>query len=332
MTTRLRSILLFILLIQLIACTPRLQPLGNSNLTVTISQQRYTTTDGVNLPLKIWSPKHNQITAVIIAIHGFNDYSNFFNSTGQFLSQQNIISYAYDQRGFGNSPHKGYWAGVETYISDLQNFIAAIQKKHPDKPVFLLGSSMGGAIVISTITENGTPPVAGIILSAPAIWARTTMPWYQNLLLSCLAYSMPWLTLTGKGLKIKPSDNIDMLRALGKDPLVIKETRVDAIYGLVNLMDKALNRAELINTKTLLLYGENDEIIPKKPTYTFLNNLSQSKTSQHTIGFYEQGYHMLLRDLNAKIIWHDIHHWIHSDSTSLLSGAEKRAQQLLNSL
>ena len=35
------------------------------------------------------------------------------------------------------------------------------------------------------------------------------------------------------------SDNIEMLRALGADPLFIKATRVDAIAGLVELMDIA---------------------------------------------------------------------------------------------
>ncbi len=36
-----------------------------------------------------------------------------------------------------------------------------------------------------------------------------------------------------------PSDNIEMLRALGKDPLVIKRTRIDALKGLVDLMSNA---------------------------------------------------------------------------------------------
>ncbi len=61
---------------------------------------------------------------------------------------------------------------------------------------------------------------------------------------------MPGLTLTGRGLGIKPSDNIAMLRALSRDPLVIKETRVDTIYGLVNLMDAALAAAPRLARQT----------------------------------------------------------------------------------
>jgi len=156
------------------------------------------------------------------------------------------------------------------------------------------------------------------------------MPWYQNTLLWTLSHTMPWLTLTGSDLKIQASDNIEMLIALGQDPLVIKETRVESIYGLVNLMDRASSNANLISTNTLLLYGEKDEIIPKQPTYQFLNNLTDSKINNHIIAFYKNGYHMLLRDLQASVLWNDIDVWIDSFSTPLPSGADKRAQELLN--
>ena len=66
---------------------------------------------------------------------------------------------------------------------------------------------------------------------------------------------MPGLTLTGRGLKIKPSDNIEMLRALARDPLVIKATRVDTIYGLVDLMDAALASAPRLDAPMFVMYG-----------------------------------------------------------------------------
>lgn len=307
-----------------------IHPAGISTSTAKISTLAFTTQDGSQLPLKTWQPEKQAIKAVIIAIHGFNDYSNFFHQPGVYFSQHNIISYAYDQRGFGASPNPGLWAGIDTYIADLNTFIALVKTLHPDTPVFLLGESMGGAIVISTVTATSQPHIDGIILSAPAVWARATMPWYQNTLLWTLSHTMPWLTLTGKDLGIKPSDNIEMLRALGKDPLVIKETRVESIYGLVNLMDKALSSANKISANALLLYGEKDEIIPKQPTYEFLNNLRSDQEKQHTIAFYKNGYHMLLRDLQANVPLHDISTWIESFTTPLPSKADKRADIVLN--
>jgi hypothetical protein len=65
-------------------------------------------------------------------------------------------------------------------------------------------------------------------LAAPALWARDFMPWYQRWLLGILSHTVPWLTLTGESVGVMASDNIEMLRALGRDPLVI--TCCCAIY------------------------------------------------------------------------------------------------------
>ena len=113
--------------------------------------------------------------------------------------------------------------GGEAYAQDLQVLVRLVKQRYPTLPVYLLGESMGGAIVITAMSQADMPKVAGVILAAPALWARSTMPWYQTSLLWTLAHSLPWLTLTGEGVHVVASDNIDMLRALGRDPLVIKE-------------------------------------------------------------------------------------------------------------
>jgi alpha-beta hydrolase superfamily lysophospholipase len=325
---KIKRLIPVLLLSNILACTPMIHPAGTPVSSGQIINNLFITADGTQLPLKTWKPTQQKIDSVIIALHGFNDYSNFFNQAGSYFSLHHKISYAYDQRGFGNSPNHGLWAGVDTYISDLECFIQLIKNKHPSKPIYLLGESMGGAIVISTIARSTQLPVDGIILSAPAVWARPTMPWYQNALLWTLSHTVPWLSLSGSNLGIKPSDNIEMLHALGQDPLVIKETRVESIYGLVNLMDDALSKADNVSSNALLLYGEKDEIIPMQPTYQFLKRMTASGNNQHIIALYQNGYHMLLRDLQASVLWNDIVVWINSSSSPLPSGADKRAKEM----
>lgn len=292
-----------------------------------LTESAYVTSDGVELPLSRWSTPEPK--AVLVALHGFNDYRRFFEAAADFLRRKQIFCYAYDQRGFGASPNTGYWAGEDTYAADLTQFTELIRSRHPGLPVYLLGESMGGAIVIDAMAKPQKPDVNGIILSAPAVWGRQTMPWYQTSLLWTLSHTFPWLTLTGKGLQIMPSDNVDMLRALGRDPLVIKETRVDAIYGLTNLMDEALSSAEKLNGQTLLLYGEKDQIVPPEPTRLFVQNLLTHQPVGKTVAYYKNGYHMLLRDLEAPLIWQDIAHWILNEKNSLPSGADRNSDKLV---
>lgn len=310
---------------------PMSYPPGASNNTAQLRENAFITEDGASLPLRHWLPE-TEPRAIIIALHGFNDYSHFFNLPGEYFSKLGIACFAYDQRGFGAAPQRGLWAGSETYAKDLQVLTRLLQQRYPKQPIYLLGESMGGAIVITAMRQTDMPAVAGIILAAPALWARSTMPWYQTGLLWTLAHSVPWLTLTGRGANVVASDNIDMLRDLGRDPLVIKATRVETVYGLTDLMDNAYSSANLLHGNILLLYGEKDEIIPKEPTYTFLQQLLATDKAEKTVAIYQHGYHMLLRDLQAPTTWKDIAAWINGNPERLPSGADSWAKQLLSSI
>jgi acylglycerol lipase len=319
----------FLLFAPLSGCMPMTYPPGEKSQTAQLTDNTYLTEDGASLPLRHWLPA-TKPRAVLIALHGFNDYSNFFDQPGHYFSKLGIACFAYDQRGFGAAPKRGLWAGGSAYADDLQVLVRLIKQRYPERPVYLLGESMGGAIIITAMKNADMPQIDGIILAAPALWARPTMPWYQTGLLWTLAHCMPWLTLTGKGVHVTPSDNIEMLRALGKDPLVIKATRVETVYGLTNLMDAAFSGATSLPGNTLMLYGEKDEIIPKKPTYAFLQQFLATDITEKTVAFYEHGYHMLLRDLQASTALKDIAAWINASPEKLPSGADKRAREVLS--
>jgi alpha-beta hydrolase superfamily lysophospholipase len=266
----------------------------------------------------VWLPPH-EIHCVIIAIHGFNDYSNFIKDSVSFFNNQKLAIYSYDQRGFGETRTKGRWSGWQTLSSDLTTFIKLVKEIHPHIPIYILGDSMGGAVTIVTMAKKDPPKVNGVILIAPAVWARSEMPFYQRWLLWIAAHTMPWKKVTSESLEITASDNIEMLKELGEDPLVIKETRIDVLYGLSNLMDEAYRSAELFKTKSLILYGEKDEIIPQKPVFEFYQRLPSRLQGQQQMILYENGYHMLLRDLQSEIVMKDIVDWINEPAKPVSS-------------
>jgi acylglycerol lipase len=311
------------------ACTPTLKMPGPQTENPQLSDNNFITADGVKLPVRTWQATFTKPRAVIVALHGFNDYGNFFDSPGSYLANEGIVSYAYDQRGFGSTPHRGFWAGVNAYTDDLTIFTRLVRARHPKLPVFILGNSMGGAVTLAAMARTTPPSVDGVILSASAVWGRKTMPWYQRWVLAIASHTVPWLTLTGRGLRKVPSDNIDMLRELSRDPLVIKETRVDTIYGLVNLMDAAFDASSHLKSPALMLYGKKDEIIPAEPTYKAFRKVLQAARKNQTIAVYPTSYHMMLRDLAAHKVLNDIATWITGRVKPLPSGADKRALKVL---
>ena len=309
----LHRIFLLCCLVLLSSCAPDFTTPENPGLSEPqLQETSFLSSDGTELPLRSWQPPGGVDAArfILIAVHGFNDYSKFIKSSAHYFNKHQIAVYAYDQRGFGNAPVKGKWSSTEAMTQDLKTLIRLIAQKHPDQPIYLLGHSMGGAVVIQAMSGNNHPDVAGAILAAPAVWARSTIPFYQNGALWLVAHSIPWYRVTGEGLGRKPSDNIEMLREQGRDPLVIKETRYDTIYGLQSLMDAAYASAEKFNLKTLVLYGHRDEIIPEEPVLDAFQRFPVEPAGQKQLILYKNGYHMLLRDLQAENVMKDIVAWL----------------------
>jgi acylglycerol lipase len=320
------SVLLVALLLS--ACAAELHPAGPPVTTPLLDHNHWQATDGASLPLRAWLPPGDKPKAVVLALHGMNDYSNAFDGPGRALAAKGIAVYAYDQRGFGKAPHAGYWSGAGDLAQDLRVAAHLVAERHPGLPLYLLGESMGGAVVILATAEAPPPEVKGIILSAPAVWGRSDMNVFQRIAL-WLSYNVaPGWQLTGQGLHIKPSDNIEMLRALSRDPLVLKATRVDAIHGLVDLMDAAFAEAPRVRLPTLVLYGEKDEIIPAEPTWDMIEHLPGLRSTQR-VALYDRGYHMLMRDLEAAVVLDDIAAWIADPAAPLPSGADARAMDTL---
>ena len=277
--------------------------------------------DGYVLPLKTWSSTDSP-TAVVLAMHGFNDYSNAFDATAHSFADDLIATYAIDQRGFGATEQHGIWAGHTTMQSDLIATANLLCEKHSGLPLFLLGESMGGAVILSAVQQLEQTCIQGVILLAPAVWGWQAMPWWQTVPLRLLAHTVPELTVSGEGLEIHPSDNVEMLRELGRDPLIIKETRIDAIYGLTDLMEAAMVNSGALRMPALILYGEHDEIIPAIPFCEMLNNLPDRATSLWRLIIYSNGYHMLSRDLQGEVVIQDMVTWIHDQRSWLPSGQE----------
>ena len=311
------SVSIFCVFVCLAACAPRVQDFHPGLMTATIIDPNFITEDGKELPLKIWQAK-GDIKAVMIALHGFNMNGKYFDEPATWWSGRGITTYAYDQRGFGASPDARIWGGSTALAADARAFVTLVTQRHPGKPVYLLGESMGAAVAVLALSEDFDAKIAGIILVAPGMWGGKSMHPMLRFGLWLSAHIMPWNTATGRSLKRRASDNIPMLRALGKDPLIIRHTRIDAVYGVTQLMGRAYEAVPKIKNSILVLYGENDEIVPAKPVYELVTLLP----SKPKFALYPKGWHMLLRDLQAKIVWKDIANWINRPDLPLPSGAD----------
>ena len=280
---------------------------------------RFVSFDGASLGLSTWAPE-GEPWAVIVGLHGMDDYANAFHMAAPFWAKQGIATYAYDQRGFGRSPRRGVWAGEDLIAEDLRTACALVRRRHPKAILAVAGESMGGAAAIAAFASDRPPDADRLLLLSPAVWGFSQLPWAYSASLWIAAHTVPAYVANPPSFvtrKIWASDNVRELIAMGRDPLMIWGSRFDTLYGLVSLMEDGWRRIDRLKVPTVYMYGAHDQIIPPPAA---ISAAARLRPPGRTL-YYEHGWHLLLRDLSAETVWRDAEAFIRDPSAPAPSGA-----------
>jgi alpha-beta hydrolase superfamily lysophospholipase len=249
-----------------------------------------------------------------------NDYANAFHFAAPVWARAGVVTYAYDQRGFGRSPARGVWGGEALMTRDLRTCVDVVRRLHPDLPITVVGESMGGAVAISAFASQQPPLAHRMALLAPAVWGWSSQPlpyktalWFTAHLAGEKVIRPPsWVTD-----RVQPSDNQEELIAMGRDRLMIWGARNDTLFGLVDLMESAWAGVGRVQVPTGYFYGANDEIIPREPSFQAARRLKPSDRS----AFYAEGWHLLIRDRQRERVIADLQSYILDPEAPFPSGA-----------
>ena len=276
--------------------------------------------DGARLGLTEWDATSGEPWAVIVGVHGMNDYANAFHLAAPWWASEGITTIAYDQRGFGRSPGRGVWAGDELMVEDLRTVAALARRKYPRAILVVAGESLGGAIAAEAFASDRPPTADRLVMLSPAVWGWREQPLPNRTLLWLAAhftgpkiYTPPrWLTS-----RVSPTDNREELAAMGRDPLMIWGARSDTLYGLVTAMGHAAKQVGKADVPTLYLYGAHDQIIPKSAAFKAAGRLTPAAHS----AYYAEGWHLMTRDRQGPAVMKDIEAFIRDPAAPLPSGA-----------
>jgi alpha-beta hydrolase superfamily lysophospholipase len=316
---------MFAAFLSLIGCTVDYAAPGPAIATPAIAAQAFIMADGARLPYRSWLPPDNEAPwAVILALHGINDSQDAWELPAPVLAGSGVAVIAPDQRGFGETEARGFWPTGTALVDDARAMAAVLRARYPKAKLFLMGESMGAAVLMRLAASRNPPPADGWIFLAPAVWGRQEQP-----LLNRAALWLAYNTIPGArfsrapGVTITASDNVEALRRLSTDPRSLHATRVDAIKGLVDLMTHAVDAAPAIRQNSLFLYGGKDELVPDYAMRAALMALPRHGGA--AIAYYPGGYHLLLRDHGRLAPIGDILAWMHDPARPLPSGADAAA-------
>lgn len=327
------AVILAALLVWLTGCAPTRAHLQPLNLSDTLMPRfepeadRFVTHDGAVLGLTVWDAKNEdgetvlEPTHVVVGIHGMNDYAQAFYTAAPWWADRGVKTYAFDQRGFGRSEGRGRWPREDLMRADLRTAISIARERHPDAVLTVVGISMGGAVAMTLFGGNNPPSgVDRLILSGPGLRGWGGLPLAHQVSLWASTKLRPgWVVRPPKVVQrqITASDNIEMLRERGRDQLNIFYNRIDQVYGVVSVMENAHKAAENLPENTFFLYGAKDDIIPEH----YVKRTAPSLPDHVKTAYYENGYHMLMRDLSAELVWADQLSFMKDPDAPLPSGS-----------
>ena len=304
------------------ACAPLLQKAMTPDSAFTgprFEGDRFVSFDGARLGLTTWEAD-GEPWAVIVGLHGMDDYANAFHMAAPWWARQGIATYAFDQRGFGRSPQRGVWPGEELMAEDLRTVCAVARKRHPKAVLAVAGESMGGAVAIAAFASDRPPDADRLILLSPAVWGFSQQPVTYNVMLWAASHAFPGYVANPPSFltrHIWASDNVRELIRMGRDKLMLYGSRFDTLYGLVALMESAWRKIDRLNVPTVYMYGAHDQIIPPAAA---ISAAARLRPPGRTL-YYQHGWHLLLRDLQAQTVWTDAEAFIRDPKGALPSGA-----------
>ena len=263
-----------------------------------------TTHDNLQLYTQAWLPE--RLDGIVVVAHGYAEHSGRYQQLAEHLVAHSVAVYALDQRGHGHSEgERALVGGLAEYVGDLAQLIVQVRLEHP-APLFLLGHSMGGAIVLQYALAY-PQGVDGLITSGAFLQSAAPSPPWLRALLRLLGWVVP-------GLPVQPlepallSRDSAVVSAYDDDPMVYRgKVKARMLDVLLSAGPRVLAQAERLALPLLILHGGDDKIAAPEGSRR-LHELAGA--SNKTLRVYEGFYHEICNEPGSEIVLADIAHWI----------------------
>ena len=251
------------------------------------SEFNWKTEDGIDMFGQSWNPDIPSC-ATIVLVHGLGEHSSRYQHVAEYFTGHGFNFITSDHRGHGRSTGKrGHAGSYEDFCQEIDHLTDLSKRNNPDKPIFLYGHSLGGAIVLYHALKHH-PAISGIIATSPGLApARNPRLVYEAGKL--MATLIPGLIL---------KNGLD-LTGISRDPQIIENYKKDRLNHAdisaklgVDLISNGLwirEHASEFPLPLLLLQGSADRVINLSATREFAQKMPSSATYCEWAG----GYHEL---------------------------------------
>ncbi|UCC52545.1 MAG: lysophospholipase [Anaerolineaceae bacterium] len=268
-------------------------------------EDQFTCTGDTQLVYQCWRPQETTQAALVI-VHGFSDHSGRYMNIVKGLVPRGMALYGYDQRGHGRSPgQRGHIDSFNQFRDDLLTFMHLVADQEPDIPLFLMGHSMGGLIVLDFGLHH--PQIMrGVIASAPHLSDPPVSPIVATIGRLC---SRVWPTFSmDAGLDTSGlSRKAQVVQAYEDDPLVHGKGTARLSTEVATIVAETNANAANFQPPLLIFHGTADSLTNPEASRRFYEEVPSSNKRYIS---YEGGLHEGHNDIHQERVVIDVAQWI----------------------
>jgi acylglycerol lipase len=253
-----------------------------------------------------WLPE-DEPKAVLLIAHGLAEHSGrYMNLVNHFVPDGYAV-YAIDHFGHGKSEGKRVFVErFQDFTKTLKIYFDAIREWQPEKPIFLIGHSMGGLIGAAYLLEHQNE-LAGAVLSGPALKISDQIS--KAVILAGKIFSVPMpkagiSQLNFEGISRDPA----VVDAYINDPLVYTGKITARLAAeLIKAIGHVAEHGTKISLPIMMAQGSEDIIVDPGGAQ-FLYDLVGSEDK--TVNLYGGLYHEIFNEPEHKQVLNDVNQWL----------------------
>ncbi len=259
---------------------------------------------GLELYCRFWRTE-NKPKAALAIVHGHGEHSGRYGNVADWFVQRGYSVYAFDLRGHGKSQGKrGALNDFGEYREDVRAFLDLVQQAQP-VPIFLLGHSLGGLIVLDYALRNGSD-LAGVVASGPILSPPGISP-FLLWLSKVLARVWPSLTLES-GLDTSAlSRDTGVVDAYVNDPLVHSKGSARMASEMMDAVEWTQAHAAEMALPCLVVHGGADRICDPQDSKLFIDNVTCAGKERIE---YEGYFHEVYNEPGKERVFADVEAWL----------------------
>lgn len=259
---------------------------------------------GTRLFEQSWHPA-GEPRGVLVIHHGLKSHSEHYAELATRLVDVGFAVYAYDMRGHGRSAgRRASLDDFEDLAADLASFVSRVRAREGQAPIFVMGHSVGGAVV-TLYTVEYQPPISGLIVLAPAIRIdRSPIEAAATPLTASLLPNLPVVDVPDEDFVRSPAMRADMAR----DPLIYHPAGpARTAAGLIEALEKIWAGADEIDVPLLALHGTADKATDPRGSVELVRRV---RSKDRKLLLYRGLYHDLVREPEKHQVMSDLQNWL----------------------